>query len=111
MKQLYRLCFVFLLFALCGNLLLSCKSDEQKVEGNALFTTDWEFQYQGEWYPAFVPGYIHTDLMDNKLIDNPFYSCNEQKLQWVSDSCWVYRLLFSFQQRRRTLADSRTRKS
>ena len=94
MKHLYRLCFVLFFFALCGKMLLSCKSDEQKVEGNALFTTDWEFQYQGEWYPAFVPGYIHTDLMDNKLIDNPFYGCNEQKSQWISDSCWVYRLLF-----------------
>jgi beta-mannosidase len=64
------------------------------VEGKALFITDWEFQYQGQWYPAFVPGYIHTDLIDNKLIPNPFYGRNEDSVQWVSDSCWVYRLLF-----------------
>ena len=94
MKQFYRLCYTLLLLMLCSCLLFSCHKNEQKVEGNALFITDWEFQYQGEWYPAFVPGYIHTDLLDNKLIDNPFYGDNEQKLQWVSDSCWIYRLHF-----------------
>ena len=94
MKQFYRLCYTLLFLLLCSCLLFSCHKNEQKVEGNALFITDWEFQYQGEWYPAFVPGYIHTDLLDNKLIDNPFYGDNEQKLQWVSDSCWIYRLHF-----------------
>jgi len=74
--------------------LISCKNHDRDVEGKALFITDWEFQYQGQWYPAFVPGYIHTDLIDNKLIPNPFYGRNEDSVQWVSDSCWVYRLLF-----------------
>ena len=94
MKIFFRLYHSLLCCLLCACLLVSCKSHDRDVEGKALFITDWEFQYQGQWYPAFVPGYIHTDLMDNKLIPNPFYGCNEDSVQWVSDSCWVYRLLF-----------------
>lgn len=34
----------------------------------------WNFrQARGtNWYEATVPGTVHTDLMDNKLIDDPF---------------------------------------
>lgn len=94
MKILFRLYHTLFCFILCTCLLISCKNHDRDVEGKALFITDWEFQYQGQWYPAFVPGYIHTDLIDNKLIPNPFYGRNEDSVQWVSDSCWVYRLLF-----------------
>lgn len=94
MKILFRLYHTLFCFILCTYLLISCKNHDRDVEGKALFITDWEFQYQGQWYPAFVPGYIHTDLIDNKLIPNPFYGRNEDSVQWVSDSCWVYRLLF-----------------
>lgn len=94
MKILFSLYHTLFCFILCTCLLISCKNHDRDVEGKALFITDWEFQYQGQWYPAFVPGYIHTDLIDNKLIPNPFYGRNEDSVQWVSDSCWVYRLLF-----------------
>lgn len=94
MKILFRLYHILFCFILCTCLLISCKNHDRDVEGKALFITDWEFQYQGQWYPAFVPEYIHTDLIDNKLIPNPFYGRNEDSVQWVSDSCWVYRLLF-----------------
>ncbi len=47
--------------------------------------TGWRFREAGKdkWYPASVPGCVHTDLLDNKLIDDPFYRDNEQKLQWI----------------------------
>src|SRR5437762_12425000 len=47
----------------------------------------WQFSEAGKdkWYPATVPGCIHTDLMKNKLIDDPFYRNNESKLQWRSE--------------------------
>lgn len=50
----------------------------------------WQFDYQDQWYEAHVPGCIHTDLMANNLIDDPYYGTNEDSLQWVSDSEWVY---------------------
>ena len=35
------------------------------------------------WYPATVPGVVHTDLIDNKIIEDPFYRLNERGVQWV----------------------------
>ena len=58
----------------------------------------WEFhEYNGskpelaEWRGATVPGLIHTDLLAQKLIPDPFYRDNEKKVQWVSDADWEYR--------------------
>ncbi len=58
----------------------------------------WEFhEYSGskpelaEWRSATVPGLVHTDLLDHKLIPDPFYRDNEKKVQWVSDADWEYR--------------------
>lgn len=45
---------------------------------------------------ATVPGCIHTDLLHQGLIPNPFYGTNEDSLQWLSDaevtySCEIWR--------------------
>jgi len=50
-----------------------------------------------EWYKAIVPGTIHTDLLVNKIIDNPFYSDNETKLSWIANCDWVYSKEFNFE--------------
>ena len=51
----------------------------------------WNFrQARGtNWYEATVPGTVHTDLMDNKLIDDPFYRLNERGVQWVDKEDWI----------------------
>ncbi len=60
-----------------------------------LLTQNWEFLYDGKkWYPADVPGCIHTDLLKNKLIPDPFYGCNEYELQWIGERNWTYRKVF-----------------
>src|SRR5277367_3376224 len=58
----------------------------------------WEFRQLApdattpvEWHPAKVPGDVHLDLMDNKLIPDPFYRDNEAKLQWIENADWEYR--------------------
>jgi len=51
---------------------------------------------QGKWFHAAVPGTIHTDLLNLKLIDEPFYSDNEKDLQWIGESDWTYRTKFDF---------------
>ena len=45
----------------------------------------WQFREAGKdaWHKAEVPGCVHTDLMSNGLIEDPFYRNNEQKLQWI----------------------------
>lgn len=45
-------------------------------------------------YPAVVPGTIHTDLLHNKVIADPFYADNELNLQWISDLDWEYSMTF-----------------
>ncbi|HTV58320.1 MAG TPA: glycoside hydrolase family 2 protein [Verrucomicrobiae bacterium] len=58
----------------------------------------WEFRQDAqppakpdEWHPAQVPGCVHTDLLANKLIPDPFYRDNESKLQWIENADWEYR--------------------
>ena len=54
--------------------------------------TGWQFREAGKdkWSPASVPGCVHTDLLNNKLIDHPFYRDNEKKLQWIGKTDWEY---------------------
>ena len=49
---------------------------------------------QNKWYKATVPGTIHTDLLGNKLISDPFYRDNERKLQWIDTLNWAYKKTF-----------------
>ncbi|MGL4373554.1 MAG: beta-mannosidase, partial [Turicibacter sp.] len=51
---------------------------------------NWKFVYEGALYPAKVPGVIHTDLYANGLIEDPFYSDNEKRLQWIDKKDWMY---------------------
>ena len=44
------------------------------------------------WYPATVPGVVHTDLLQNKIIEDPFFRLNERGLQWIDKEDWVYEL-------------------
>ncbi|MFZ1370913.1 MAG: sugar-binding domain-containing protein, partial [Ferruginibacter sp.] len=57
---------------------------------------NWQFKNQKEktWYKATVPGTVHTDLLDNKLIPDPFYRDNESKLQWIDKADWEYKTVF-----------------
>jgi beta-mannosidase len=46
-------------------------------------------------YPAKVPGTIHTDLFQNKLISDPFFGANEKQLQWIEETDWSYTTTFT----------------
>lgn len=47
-----------------------------------------------KWFPATVPGEIHTDLLRNKAIPDPFYRDNEKKLAWIERKNWEYKTTF-----------------
>ena len=52
----------------------------------------WKFR-QGRseiWYPATVPGTVHTDLIANEIIEDPFFRLNERGVQWVDKEDWMY---------------------
>jgi beta-mannosidase len=59
--------------------------------------TGWRFHEVGKdvWYPATVPGCVHTDLLNNKVIGDPFYRANEQQLQWIDKADWEYQTIFN----------------
>ena len=56
----------------------------------------WQFRQDGEtkWHAATVPGEVHTDLLKNKLIPDPYYRDNEKKLQWIEKKNWEYKTSF-----------------
>jgi beta-mannosidase len=49
-------------------------------------------------FPAKVPGTIHTDLLNNKIIDDPFYSDNEVRVSWIPECDWLYQTKFDFKE-------------
>lgn len=59
-------------------------------------SSGWEFRQErfNDWYPATVPGTVHTDLMDNGLIEDPYFALNERSVQWVDKEDWRYRTTF-----------------
>ncbi|HUF04916.1 MAG TPA: glycoside hydrolase family 2 protein [Aridibacter sp.] len=56
----------------------------------------WQFRQVGKdvWHRAEVPGCVHTDLLKNGLIEDPFYRDNEKDLQWIGKTDWEYRTTF-----------------
>ncbi|WP_370872494.1 beta-mannosidase [Paenibacillus zeirhizosphaerae] len=61
----------------------------QRLEG-------WRFKAcaDKEWLPAQVPGCVHTDLLRNGTIPDPFYGTNERELQWIDKQDWEYEAHF-----------------
>ncbi|WP_248925918.1 beta-mannosidase [Paenibacillus hamazuiensis] len=58
----------------------------------------WDFKSteDREWLQASVPGCVHTDLLKQGIIDNPFYGMNEKRLQWIDKKDWEYRTVFDY---------------
>lgn len=60
-------------------------------------TADWKFRKYGtsdSWLPAAVPGTVHTDLLQNSIIPDPFIGTNNLNLGWVDETDWEYTLDF-----------------
>ncbi|HTF05045.1 MAG TPA: glycoside hydrolase family 2 protein [Bacteroidia bacterium] len=58
--------------------------------------TAWQFRELGTtaFFPAEVPGTVHTDLFRNGKIPDPYFGTNESKLQWVETKTWEYSTTF-----------------
>lgn len=46
------------------------------------------------WNKAVVPGCVHSDLLRNNLISDPYYRTNERDLQWIDKKDWEYKTTF-----------------
>jgi beta-mannosidase len=79
------------------SILILCKSIVYAQNQNQdLGTGDWFFKEHKNtnWRPAQVPGCVHTDLMANKALADPFWRDNEKWVQWVSNMDWDYKTTF-----------------
>lgn len=74
---------------------LTCTLTYADVIRNEM-NTGWKFRQARltNWYPATVPGVIHTDLYANKIIDDPFFRLNERGQQWIDKEDWMYETYF-----------------
>jgi beta-mannosidase len=85
MKKLFAFFFLFTSFAY------------SQIVQKTFLNENWQFTEMGRdnWLPATVPGTVHTDLLNNKIIENPNFGNNEKKLQWIEEKDWEYRTIFS----------------
>jgi beta-mannosidase len=86
-----------LTFAVTALLLLTAQSAQAQTQKTSIsLNSGWTFRQAGkdEWHKASVPGSVHTDLLANRLIEDPFYRDNEPKLQWIGKTDWEYRTTF-----------------
>lgn len=62
-----------------------------------LSSENWTFNKQNETQKnkVKIPGTIHTDLFENKLIPDPFSGTNEKELQWIETENWEYETKFN----------------
>jgi beta-mannosidase len=92
-----------LLFILLIVVLASCSNIEVETTKEVLpieLNGTWEFYHDetDKWHSATVPGVIHTDLLTNNLIENPYWESNEKELQWIENIDWKYRKTFEVTQ-------------
>ncbi len=54
---------------------------------------NWSFSEKGknQWMEAVVPGCVHTDLIRNGIIEDPFFRLNEHEVQWIDKTDWIYK--------------------
>ncbi len=66
------------------------------AETKVLINSGWQFRQASktDWNIAQVPGTVHTDLLENGMIEDPFYGTNENALQWIEKEDWEYKTTF-----------------
>jgi beta-mannosidase len=91
MKKLFLLSFC----------LFVCLAFAQQTSGSFIrLNKDWQFSEAGtnKWLSATVPGTVQGDLISHKLLPNPFFGNNEDKIQWVENKDWEYKTTFTVTQ-------------
>lgn len=77
-------------------ILASCNDEDKNDQAATILNNNWQFSEAGknEWKRATVPGTIHTDLLNNGMIRDPFYRLNEKDQQWIDKKDWEYKTTF-----------------
>ncbi len=74
----------------------NCKS-KKDMPIHISVAENWQFKGTDtlDWKSASVPGNVMTDLLDHKIIEDPFIETNEEKAQWIATKSWEYKTSFS----------------
>ena len=74
-----------------------CKAAAPSTPRRLKLGGTWSVSEAGKdtWLTATVPGCVHTDLLAAGKIPDPFYRDNENAVQWVGKTNWIYRRTFS----------------
>ena len=92
MKKKYAMKFIInIVFLFC----VAITSAQTSMQVQTI-NQNWQFRQGGktEWFSAKVPGSVHTDLLDNKIIPDPFSGTNEKDIQWIDKEDWEYKTTF-----------------
>lgn len=44
--------------------------------------------------PGVIPSCVHSDLLKNEVVEDPFYRLNEKDQQWIGETDWEYKVEF-----------------
>ena len=57
----------------------------------------WEMKavQDAQWISAEVPGSVYADLLDNKMMDDPFWRANELDAERLMEKDYLYRRTFT----------------
>lgn len=82
-------CFLFLIVIYFFS---ACQSKKTNHMETREINENWMFKEVDDNCSgtAIVPGTIHTDLLANGFIEDPFYRINEKKQQWIDKKDWEY---------------------
>jgi len=71
----------------------TCQVKDPDLMTTMELNSDWIFRKVGmtDWMNATVPGTVHSELIENKDIEDPFYRLNEYEVQWIDKVDWEYR--------------------
>jgi beta-mannosidase len=79
-----------------GIIFTSCKSVRPVAVSEIEINKGWKYTKAdaNKWSDATIPGCIHTDLLKDKVIQDPFYRTNEKDQQWIGETDWQYKTVF-----------------
>jgi beta-mannosidase len=92
--MIYR--YFNIIFFLLLIFLNSCKKERISESTEIKINENWLFRKAGDtaWHAAKVPGDVISDLLNNQLINDPYYDENEKDVQWIEKQDWEYRTKF-----------------
>ena len=83
---------VFILILSACSFVSFAGNSHPSTETRMDLNSGWQYREKGTapFYPATVPGTIHTDLFHNGTIPDPHFATNESNLQWIETKTWEY---------------------